>query len=320
MRLFEAPYDLVEVFFIVALVLVILGLLGISSILLRRMFQAGNQKLRERHREVFARWVINAVHAGMMGQDRFSRTYRKRLKVFAKGAFPRRILADVFQQFMRNLSGEYRQQLTQLYVDLQMDQHALKAARSQNLYHTIQAIKEIRDFGIAADLKLIQHLMSSKHKEVREEAMYQLFDQHPEMLKSILLLDFNLSQWQKILIFQRFKDLPEHRLPDLMNCLLHASYPAKLFLIDLLGRLQLRSYFIQLLNMLLHQKPNIQEQIIRSLVLYDRVEAIPFLERIPAYSEDEKLVSLSKEAIRHIKRNHQDVDMEPVESQLLIAS
>jgi hypothetical protein len=317
---FELPYDNVDVFIFLSLILMILGLLGIGSIILRRIYQASNQRLFDRHKELFVRWVINCVHSDMVGDSRFSQSYRGRLKVFVRGAYPRKILADVFQQFMSNLTGEYRQQLIQLYVELGMDSYAIKAAKSKNLYANIQAIKEIRDFRISVDQKLIQTLIYSKHKEVREEAMHQLFDQHPEMLKSLLLLDYKLTQWQKILIFQRFSSIPEHQMPDFRSCLLNASLPARLFLIDLVGRLQLRSYFIRLLNMLLNEKPVVQKSIIKALIRYDRVEAIPFLERIPTYTEDNKVVQFAAVAITHIKRNHTDLDMEPAESHLLIAS
>ena len=309
---FELPYSNIQVFIFIGVFFVLLGLLGIGSIILRRMWQASHYQLLNRHKDLFVKWVISCVHADMVGQINFSRIYRKRLSVFVKGRYPRQILAHVFQQFMENLSGEYRQYLVQLYLDLNMEKYALRNAKSNNLEKNIHAIQEIRDFGLKVDESLILQLMQSKHKEVREEALYQLFDQHHSLLKHILKSGYEFNNWQKILVFNKFEKMSEDQMPDISECLADSSCATQVFLIDMIGRLQIKSYFIKLLSLLSTSTPKVQQSIITALIRFDRVEAIPFLEKLSIQTLDSKVYRLSIRAIRQIESTHPTYDILPV--------
>lgn len=294
--------DLVSMVLIATILLVGLSLLGLGIIMLRRVWQAAKSKVVQRNKALFINWIITCVHSKISGQSAKYRHCAKKLRTYGAGLFTRQLLIEVFQQYLSNLSGEYRHALIQLFSDLNLDKSVLLKIRSKNRHKNIQGISEVKDFNLRISPQDFKYLATSVHREVREELLSVLFDRDMTILPSLFATEERIPVWQRILIYDRMREMSPEQMPDLSGCLLTKNPINQVFLIDLIGRLKLGQYFIKMLNMLITEQPMVQVKIILTLITLKRSEAVPFLKKMTELTDDKRVLKAAWVAIRRLSK------------------
>lgn len=299
-------YDLLELLFNVALLLTLASLLGVGSIILRRVIQALNIKLYARHRELFVSWVINYVYSDLCKQEHHKNIYFRRLSVFKNGAYPRLILIEVIHNYYKYLTGDYRESLLKLYDQLDLTHQTFKKIRSNKLECVMNGIREIRDFNIPINSQDYIYLLKHPISEIREEAFFVLSGHFKDPITTLFTHNLNLSEWQKIQFYDKIKGLAKIDVPDLSYGLDHASLSDRLFLLDLIGRKDLQIYFVKLLNMLQSSPQSLQRKTVDTLVQFGRKEAIPVLTKLSQKLTSKESKEYVEAAIQQIRRKQND--------------
>lgn len=301
MWLLEQISPLIKPILIATSILIVLIFMGVGSILLRRIWQKGHKRIYQKHKNLFISWVLQYLHAEVNHMIDQKALYIRRLSFFTGGAYPRKILLSVLHEFIRNLSDDYRKVLVALYHQLNLDKYAIRKLNSKKRTPILETLAEVRDFEVEIGEKVIEALSNSPFKEVREMTLYQLIDKHCSLLTQILRQGNVLTQWQKILIFKRFEQLPADHLPDLKESLADTSDNTKAFLIDMIGKLKLDNYYDALVKMMPESKPAIQRHLIRSLMAFDREESRSVMKDLMHSCRNKQIVHAASMAIRKIE-------------------
>lgn len=297
-------YDYIELILWVAAGFTLLSVLGIASIIARRVVQSTVDGLLNRYRQLFMRWIISAIHSQLNGDSETYGQYLKKIRVQVSTRFQKQILIKVIQNYLKNLSGAYNESLTMLYLDLGLEAFTMKKLRMNNPYRVIEGIREASDFNIDLSEGEVTALLYSKYDQVREAALFILFDRHHVVFSALLADQRSLSEWQKLLIYAQMEETDPAAAPDFSSALDTGILNNKIFLIEMIGSLKLDGYYIRLLNMLAVEQPIVQWKIINAIVAFKRPDAIPFLEKLIEISDDPRIIKLSHRALEKLYREH----------------
>ncbi len=126
----------------------------------------------------------------------------------------RTILIDIFINYQRNLSGEYRDRILGLYDKLQLYKISEKRTRSLHTYKRVKGIRELANMYPTGAREFILRYVTDKNDRVRSEAQiaYAYLDKDAsfDFLDS---LEQRLSTWAQLNILNHVK-LHERNVPS----------------------------------------------------------------------------------------------------------
>jgi len=166
--------------------------------------EAYKEKLNSRYEEILTQYLFyDMKQADVLGQ--LNQT---------KGRLGRDLLIDIFLNYHRNLSGEYRERILELYEKMSLFRNSERKIRSVHAHKRVKGIRELASMYPQGAQKLILKYFSDKSPLVRNQA--QIAYAYLEEDKSFGFLDHleqKLSPWVQLNILNHIK-LHEREVPS----------------------------------------------------------------------------------------------------------
>ncbi|WP_163709227.1 HEAT repeat domain-containing protein [Mangrovibacterium lignilyticum] len=126
----------------------------------------------------------------------------------------RDLLLDIFFNYHRNLSGEYRDRILELYNRMELFKISEKRTRSMHTYKRVKGIRELANMYPSGAKNLILKYVTDKNSTVRSEAQIAYAHLDEDTSFSFLdNLDQKLSTWVQLNILNYVK-LHERNVPS----------------------------------------------------------------------------------------------------------
>lgn len=245
-----ATFDLIRFSITLIEVFGVLTIIMLISIMVRRVVQQSLLALYNRHLTFFRYWVIQLAYFTIREQNDQALIIAKKLKFFRKGKYPSLALLRVLKEYVRTLTGPYRDHMRMIYHMLKYDVEAYKKLKSKNPKHLIKALDEITLFALDVDNETIGKFIRHENLLVRNKALLAAIRLKRPIFDNLEKFQIDLSINDKISLIHLFHQLGEKYIPDLNGLLNSKNSATRLFGVDIIHRFRLDIYLVKLIRMI----------------------------------------------------------------------
>ena len=191
-----------------------------------------------------------------------------------------KIILNVIFATSKLFRQEGQSALRQLLTGLDLHQLCYKLLKSRHWYQQTYATQIIGQLQLEEALPLLKHKLKTKNSTLRLElitAMVALGDQ--SWLQEIDYNSAHLSDWEQIVLLERFRRLNTEQLPPFESWLTSAHAGWVLFGVRLCRHFNRFDQVLKLGNLLQHPDKKVQMAVLDAFDYLGSPEAIPFLIR-----------------------------------------
>ena len=192
-----------------------------------------------------------------------------------KSSLGRTLLIDIFFNYQRNLSGEYRDRILDLYKEMKLYKVSQKRMRSIHTYKRVKGIRELANMYPSGAKSLILRYVKDRNRMVRSEAQIAFTYLDEDTSFSFLDdLDRHLSTWVQLNMLNYVK-LHERDVPSFRKWINSPNNDVQDFSIRMMNYFQQSENSADLIRMLNHPNPQTRYyvyQTIRHLSLFEGKE------------------------------------------------
>ncbi len=192
----------------------------------------------------------------------------------------RKIILNVIFATSKLFRQEGQSALRQLLTGLNLHQLCYKLLKNRHWYQQVYATQIIGQLQMEQALPLLKHKLKTKNSTLRLElitAMVALGDQ--SWLQEIDYTSTHLSDWEQIVLLERFRRLNTDQLPPFEIWLTSAYTDWVLFGVRLCRHFNRLDQVLKLGNLLQHPAKKVQMAVLDAFDYLSSPEAIPFMIR-----------------------------------------
>ena len=127
----------------------------------------------------------------------------------------REIFLESILSLHKSLSGDMREQLRALYLQVDLKSISVEKLKSPHWELKIKGIRELAQMHVKESYPFLQQLAQHPNETVAMEAQLAMISlNEEESLNFLMTLRHPLSEWHQMHLFTMFKDRPVKKLPD----------------------------------------------------------------------------------------------------------
>lgn len=279
--------------FLVSLV-AISGLIALTLVthtlwlmLIRSRRQRWEDALRGRVEDEISIWL-----AGDYSTEELTISLREELK---KNHRSERVILDVIYATSKLFRGEGQSALRELLTSLDLYNTCYKLLKSGHWEQQAYATRIISQLQIAPALPLLKRKLTTKNKTLRLEliiAMVSLGDQ--VWLRDVEDTHPRLSEWEQILLLERFRQMDASHLPSFDGWLSSTHADWVLFGVRLCQHYNRFDKVFKMGMLLMHDDHRVQIAVLDAFSYLSSPENVPFLTNYIYQTEGDRLVCALK--------------------------
>lgn len=199
-------------------------------------------------------------------------------KEIQKDPRARKIILNVIFATSKSFRQEGQSALRQLLTGLNLDQYCYKLLKNRHWYQQAYAIQIIGQLQIASALPLLKHKLKTTNTTLRLElitAIVALGDQ--SWLQDIDNTNAHLSDWEQILLLERFRRLNTSQLPPFETWLTSTHTAWVLFGVRLCRHFNRFDQVLEMGNLLKHPDKQVQMAVLDAFDYLCSPETTPSL-------------------------------------------
>lgn len=183
------------------------------------------------------------------------------------------LLIDIFVNYQRNLSGEYRDRILALYEKLELYKISEKRTRSIHTYKRVKGIRELANMYPAKAKEFILKFVQDKNDRVRTEAQiaYAYLDSEASF-DFLDNLDQPLSTWAQLNILNHVK-LHERQVPSFSRWIDSPNEDVEIFSIRMMDYFQQSENAEQIIHKLDHASETVRNYAYKAIRHLNLLEA-----------------------------------------------
>ncbi|WP_372776238.1 HEAT repeat domain-containing protein [Mangrovibacterium sp.] len=202
---FDAPILIILLLFSITFmgnVIVVTAMLAVVSYV-----KQGRERYKERMNRRYEEILTNYLFYDLSQEAVLEKLNKKR------SSLSRNVLIDIFLNYKRNLSGEFRDRILDLYAKMELYKNSEKKIRSFYTYKRVMGIRELANMYPSGAKQIIATYVRDKNRKVRSEAQiaYAYLDEDTSF-GFLDDLDQRLSTWVQLNILNYVK-MHEREVP-----------------------------------------------------------------------------------------------------------
>ncbi len=251
--------------------LVALSFLGISCLIIGYMLIY--LKLVKNRRSKYKKWkniadllVRDAIFSESEDTASVSFHINHRTEVLLNDARFRKILTKELLIAKKNMSGAASVFLQKLYLQLQLDQYALKNMLSNKWHIKAKAIQDLGIMDLKEHLSKVYRHTNNKNELIRMEAQIAVIKLIGfEGLRFLDVVSYPITDWQQIKLLNELSYLPAHNFNGIEKWLLSKNESVVIFALKLVKNFHRFELYQQVEACLDHSSANVRNQAIMAL-------------------------------------------------------
>ncbi len=251
--------------------LVALCFFGISCLLIAYMLFY--LKVVKNRRSKYKKWkniadllVRDAIFNEHDGVDMVKFHINRRTEVLLKNARFRKILTKELLLAKKNMSGAAGDFLQKLYLQLQLDQYALKNMSSKKWHIKAKAIQDLGIMDLKEHLSKIYRHTNNRNELIRMEAQIAVIKLIGfEGLRFLDVVSYQITDWQQIKLLNELSLLPAHNFNGIEKWLLSTNDSVVIFALKLAKNFHRFELYDKVEACLDHVSVNVRHQAIWAL-------------------------------------------------------
>ena len=215
-------------------------------------------------------------------------------KAICNNSFRRRLLANEMLIHNKNLTGEDKAMLRELYINLRLNEDAVKYLKSHSKYMQVKGISQLAQLKVAGSLNLIENKINSSNDMLSFEAQMALVQLNPDSPFSFLdKLKKHFPLWNQLNIHMLI-NTDILKVPDFNRWLKSENYYVTVFALRMIGIFRQHKAFSEVVLLLNSPNQYIRQNAIIALGRLGLNEASIYLRNIYHEESDENKVLIIK--------------------------
>ncbi|SFA53280.1 hypothetical protein SAMN04488511_11216 [Pedobacter suwonensis] len=166
----------------------------------------------------------------------------------------------------RNVSGQYGDNLRQLYIQLGLDKKALRLLESRKWHLQAYAIQQIGTMGLKEHLARVYRYTNCKNNLIRMEAQIAVLNLIGfEGLRFLDIISYQITDWQQIRLLKELSTVPQTELTGIDKWLSSENASVTIFALKLARNYRRYELYENIVSCLDHNNPNVRKQAIATL-------------------------------------------------------
>jgi hypothetical protein len=261
----------------------------LSISLLMVCFIMVNLTIRKSRRNKYVKWKLMADllirNAIFSEQDEYSADtpfpITGRTKKMLNNPYFKRLLTKELLSAKKNISGVSSINLKKLYLQLHLNENALKKLSSKKWHIKAQAIQELGTMEQKEYVNKIYRLTNNKNDLVRMEAQTTIVKLYGfKGLRFLDVISYQLTEWQQIALLKELSMLPPENFNKIEKWLTSKNISVIAFALKLTRTYHRFELYDQVIACLTHENEEIRSEAIYTLEkIYNSDTATVLLER-----------------------------------------
>lgn len=266
----------------------IITLIFLGIALLMVCFIMINLTIRKSRRNKYVKWKLMAdllIRNAIFSENEYSTEtpfpITARTKKMLNNPYFKRLLTKELLSAKKNISGVSATNLKKLYIQLHLNENALKKLNNKEWHIKAQAIQELGIMEQKEYLNKIYRLTNNKNDLVRMEAQTTIVKLYGfKGLRFLDVISYQLTEWQQIALLKELSMLPPENFNKIEKWLKSKNTSVITFALKLTRTYHRFEAYDQVIECLIHDNEDI------------RLEAIYTVEKI--YNSDTEAVLLER--------------------------
>lgn len=203
-----------------------------------------------------------------------------------------RLLVNVIILYKGNFSGEYGQSLNELFTSLDLHRYSMRKLRSAKWNKRAEGIQELTRMTIRDAAPDLVKFLDARERDVRMLAVSALAELSGyDALNYIEERNYELSEWEQLVLLERFLSLPKANVPDVARLLRSQNDSLVLLALHLVKHLNQYHAGAEVILLLRHSNVKVKLLAIEAAAALLLTECIPVL--VQVFPSENRTVQVS---------------------------
>lgn len=257
------------------------------------------EKKKQFLREEYQTMLVNYLFTKEINQDLV-----EKFKKVTSARFNRKILIDQMIDLSITLSGDEKERLKLLYLELKLDRDSYKKALSSKWHIKAKGFRELAFMNIHSADKEIARCLSSRNNILRMEAQFAMIRLNPDNSFGFLdELEKKFTLWEQLNVYETIT-FHHLELPNFEKLLFSKNNSVVLFALRMIKVFKQSTAYSSLVKLLAHENPEVRNLTIQVLGNLKLKDSLIHLKRIYKTETYENCI-----AILHAMANMPDEEM-----------
>lgn len=262
--------------------LIVVILFSLTSMVISLMIALFNrnktirvERRKQTLREEYQTMLVNYLFTKDVNPDVI-----QKFKKVTSSKFSRRILIDQMIDLSITLTGEEKDRLKFLYLELKLDKDSYLKAMNKKWHIKAKGFRELAFMNIPTANDEIFRCLSSKNNILRQEAQFAMIRLNPDNSFGFLDdLEKRFTLWEQLNVYETitFHHLD---LPDFEKLLFSKNTSVVMFALRMIKVFKINRTYNSLIKLLSHESTEIRNLTIQVLGTLKLTESLPHLKRI----------------------------------------
>ncbi|WP_343486329.1 HEAT repeat domain-containing protein [Allomuricauda sp. d1] len=193
----------------------------------------------------------------------------------------RKILTEILVDLQKDVAGETRERLNELYYDLNLHLDAYKKLNSWRWEVVSQGILELTQMKVVDAYSFITKFINDKRSTIRKQAEIATVSLRAEGIAHFLdTTRYSISEWQQLKLIETLRTIEHFRPPNFKAWLISSNRDVVLFSLRLIKHYNQNDAITAIIELLKHKDDRIKTEAINCIKEFCVIKAIPILKAI----------------------------------------
>ncbi len=193
----------------------------------------------------------------------------------------RRILSQILLDLQKDVSGETKKKLNELYLELDLHLDAYKKLKSWRWEVISQGIRELTQMQVEDSYRFITRFINDKRGVIRKQAEIATVSLRDEGIAHFLdTTRYGISEWQQLKLMEVLRGMEHFRPPSFKTWLVSRNKDVVLFTLRLIRRYNQNEAAASIIELVKHKDERVRQEAILCIKEFCLLNALPLLRAI----------------------------------------
>lgn len=193
----------------------------------------------------------------------------------------RGILSEILLDLQKDVSGETKKKLNELFCELELHLDAYKKLKSWRWEIVSQGIRELTQIRVSESYRFITKFLNDKRGVIRKQAEIATVSLRDEGIAHFLdTTSYGISEWQQLKLMEVLRGMEHFRPPNFKAWLVSRNKDVVLFAMRLIRRYNQNEAPLSIIELVKHRDERIRLEAILCIKEFCLLNALPLLKII----------------------------------------
>lgn len=278
-------------------IFVVLALLYFVSVFIFRNNISYKSSKTKKQKKNFHQWSVNFFFYEDNADKEEKSNYidlKIKIRELLKNDFNRKVLTEVLLDLRKDVSGDTRQRLFQLFTDLGLDKDAYDKLNSWRWEVIAKGISQLTQMQVEEAYSFIVKFINDRRSTVRKQAEIATVTLKPEGINHFLdTTRYKISEWQQLKLLDVLRNREDFEPPRFKYWLTSSNKHVVLFALRLIKHYNQNDANTALIELVKHKNNHIKVEAIGCIKEFYVTNAVSTLQQVfPKNNVDVKIAIL----------------------------